>query len=183
MKKILVIANGPAHGADEPYNAIRLANALMQRHDAHVTPFLMGDAVSWAIAGHQTPNGHYTLDRMLKSFAHHGGNIARCGTCLDARGLSKKQLIEEAGRSTIDDLAAWIRRSRRRARRLNGQPPRGSHRGRWLLRSLPPSGWRSCVLPAPGVKVPAAVTRSEPSGGFGRPAGNTSQFRRSGARA
>lgn len=107
MKKILVIVNGPAYGADETYNAIRLANALMRRDDAQVTLFLMGDGVTCAIAGQQTPNGYYTLDRMLKSFARHGGNIACCGTCLDARGLSKEQLIEEAGRSTIDDLAAW----------------------------------------------------------------------------
>lgn len=107
MKKILVIVNGPAYGADETYNAIRLANALMRRDDAQVTLFLMGDGVTCAIAGQQTPNGYYTLDRMLKSFARHGGNIACCGTCLDARGLSKEQLIEEADRSTIDDLAAW----------------------------------------------------------------------------
>lgn len=99
--------NGPACGADQTYNAIRLANALLRRDDAQVTPFLMGDGVTCAIAGQQTPNGYYTLDRMLKSFARHGGNIACCGTCLDARGLSKEQLIEEADRSTIDDLAAW----------------------------------------------------------------------------
>jgi uncharacterized protein involved in oxidation of intracellular sulfur len=107
MKKILVIVNGPAYGADETYNAIRLANALMRRDDAQVTLFLMGDGVTCAIAGQQTPNGYYTLDRMLKSFARHGGSIACCGTCLDARGLAKEQLIDEAGRSTIDDLAAW----------------------------------------------------------------------------
>jgi len=107
MKKILVIVNGPAYGADETYNAIRLANALMRRDDAQVTLFLMGDGVTCAIAGQQTPNGYYTLDRMLKSFARHGGNIACCGTCLDARGLAKEQLIDEASRSTIDELAAW----------------------------------------------------------------------------
>lgn len=44
---------------------------------------------------------------MLKSFARHGGNIACCGTCLDARGLTKERLIEEASRSNMDELAAW----------------------------------------------------------------------------
>jgi len=107
MKKILVIVNGPAYGADETYNAIRLANALARRDDAQVSLFLMGDGVTCAVAGQQTPNGYYTLDRMLKSFARHGGNIACCGTCLDARGLVKEQLIDEANRSTIDELAAW----------------------------------------------------------------------------
>lgn len=50
MKKILVIVNGPAYGADETYNAIRRANALMRRDDAQVTLFLMRDGVTCAIA-------------------------------------------------------------------------------------------------------------------------------------
>jgi uncharacterized protein involved in oxidation of intracellular sulfur len=44
---------------------------------------------------------------MLKTFADHGGQIACCGTCRDARGLGKEPLIEEAPRSTMDELAAW----------------------------------------------------------------------------
>jgi sulfur relay (sulfurtransferase) complex TusBCD TusD component (DsrE family) len=55
-----------------------------------------------------TPDGYYTLGRMLKSFARRGGNIACCGTCLDARGLTKERLVDEADRSTIDELATWI---------------------------------------------------------------------------
>ena len=50
---------------------------------------------------------YYTLDRMLKSFARRGGNIACCGTCLDARGLTKDHLIDEAPRSNMEELAAW----------------------------------------------------------------------------
>jgi uncharacterized protein involved in oxidation of intracellular sulfur len=107
VKKILLILNSPAYGADETFNAIRLAAALTRRDDAQVTIFLMGDAVTCAIAGQKTPDGYYTLDRMLKSFTRHGGHIACCGTCLDARGLTKEHLIDEAPRSTIDELAAW----------------------------------------------------------------------------
>ena len=107
MQKVLLVLNQPAYGADETYNAVRLANALTRRDDADVTVFLMGDAVSCAIGGQKTPDGYYSLDRMLKTFARHGGNIACCGTCLDARGLSKEMLIEEASRSTIDQLAEW----------------------------------------------------------------------------
>jgi uncharacterized protein involved in oxidation of intracellular sulfur len=44
---------------------------------------------------------------MLRGFARHGGGIACCGTCLDARGLTKEHLIEEAARSTMDELASW----------------------------------------------------------------------------
>ena len=34
MKKMLLIINGPACGADETFNAARLAVALSRRHDA-----------------------------------------------------------------------------------------------------------------------------------------------------
>jgi uncharacterized protein involved in oxidation of intracellular sulfur len=107
VKKVLLILNQPAYGADETFNAIRLATALTRRDDTEVTMFLMGDAVTCAIAGQKTPDGYYTLERMLKSFAHHDGHIACCGTCLDARGLAKEHLIAEAARSTMDELAAW----------------------------------------------------------------------------
>jgi len=107
MKKVLIIVNGPAYGADETFNAMRLALALSKRDDADVTVFLMGDAVTCAIKDQKTPDGYYTLDRMLKSFARHGGNIACCGTCLDARGLTKDHLIDEAPRSNMEELAAW----------------------------------------------------------------------------
>jgi uncharacterized protein involved in oxidation of intracellular sulfur len=107
MKKILLIVNGPAYGADATFNAVRLANALARRDDAQVALFLMGDGVTCAVAGQKTPDGYYTLDRMLKSFSRHGGSIACCGTCLDARGLTKEHLIDEANRSTMDELAGW----------------------------------------------------------------------------
>ena len=107
MKKILLIINGPAYGSDETFNAVRLAVALARRDDAEVKVFLMGDAVTCAVAGQRTPDGYYALDRMLKGFARHGGAIACCGTCMDARGLTKEHLIEEAPRSTMDELAAW----------------------------------------------------------------------------
>lgn len=107
MRKVLLILNQPAYGADETFNAIRLADALARRDDTEVTVFLMGDAVTCAIAGQKTPDGYYSLDRMLRSFTRHGGSIACCGTCLDARGLTKEHLIAEAPRSSIEELAAW----------------------------------------------------------------------------
>lgn len=107
MKKILLILNGPAYGADETFNAVRLAVALSRRDDAEVKVFLMGDAVTCAVAGQKTPDGYYTLDRMLSGFVRHGGQVACCGTRLDARGLTEDNLIDVAPRSTMDVLAAW----------------------------------------------------------------------------
>ena len=104
----LLILNQPAYGADETFNAVRLANALVRRDDADVTVFLMGDAVTCAVAGQKTPDGYYTLGRMLESFARHGGRVACCGTCLDARGLTQDHLVDAAARSTMDELAGWV---------------------------------------------------------------------------
>jgi uncharacterized protein involved in oxidation of intracellular sulfur len=107
MRTILLIVNGPAYGSDETFNALRLAKALAARTDVRLTVFLMGDAVGCAIAGQSTPDGYYALDRMLRTVARHGGQVACCGTCLDARGLTKEMLIAEADRSTMDQLAEW----------------------------------------------------------------------------
>lgn len=106
MKRVLMILNGPAYGADETFNAVRLAVALSGK-ECEVRVFLMGDSVTCAVAGQKTPDGYYALDRMLKRFARHGGQIACCGTCMDARGLTEEHLIEEAPRSTMDALADW----------------------------------------------------------------------------
>jgi uncharacterized protein involved in oxidation of intracellular sulfur len=107
MTGVLLIVNGPAYGADETYNALRLAIALAERDDAQPTVFLMGDAVTCAISGQHTPDGYYKLDRMLQTFVRKGGALACCGTCLDARGLTPDRLIEQAARSTMAELAAW----------------------------------------------------------------------------
>lgn len=105
--KVLLIVNGPAYGSDETFNALRLALALARRDEVEPRVFLMGDAVTCAVSGQKTPDGYYALDRMLKSFARHGGHIACCGTCLDARGLTKEHLIDEAPRSNMEELADW----------------------------------------------------------------------------
>lgn len=81
MKKILLIINGPAYGADETFNAVRLAVALSRRDDVEVKAFLMGDGVSCAVAGQSTPEGYYTLDRMLRGFARRGGLLRHLPRC------------------------------------------------------------------------------------------------------
>jgi uncharacterized protein involved in oxidation of intracellular sulfur len=35
------------------------------------------------------------------------GDVALCGTCMDARGLAESELIEGARRSTMAQLADW----------------------------------------------------------------------------
>lgn len=103
---VLVIVNDQPYGSERPYNALRLAGALSKREGVELRLFLLGDAVSCAVAGQQLAEGHYHLDRMIKPLVRRG-QVAVCGTCMDARGLREKQLVEGAGRSNLEDLTDW----------------------------------------------------------------------------
>lgn len=76
---MLLILNEAAYGSDKTFNALRLAVVLARREDVEPRVFLMGDAVTCAVAGQKTPDGYYTLDRMLRTFTRHGGQVAFVG--------------------------------------------------------------------------------------------------------
>ncbi|MCE8034049.1 MAG: DsrE family protein [Halomonas sp.] len=101
--KTLIIVNDPPYGTERLYNGLRLAHALLKR-EGDVTVFLMGDAVSGAKAGQNTPDGFYNAERMVKRVTTKG-RVLLCGTCMDARGLTDEEVVEGAERSTMDALA------------------------------------------------------------------------------
>lgn len=105
--KTLLILNDPAYGTERSYNGLRLAVALAKREGNEVRVFLIGDAVSCAMANQKVPDGYYHLDRMIGSAAHHGAEVGCCGTCMDARGIDDGHLTSGARRSTLDELADW----------------------------------------------------------------------------
>jgi uncharacterized protein involved in oxidation of intracellular sulfur len=107
MTKTLFILNDPPYGTERTYNGLRLAAALAKRDGPQVRVFLMGDAVAAAIANQKLPDGYYHLDRMIGTCARHGADIACCGTCMDARGITDDMLTKGAHRSTLDELADW----------------------------------------------------------------------------
>jgi uncharacterized protein involved in oxidation of intracellular sulfur len=103
--KALFVLNDPPYGTERTYNGLRLANNLSKKSESvEVTVFLMGDAVSAAKAGQQTPNGYCNLERMLKGLIGRGGKVLLCGTCMDARGLQEQELLEGSRRSSLDEL-------------------------------------------------------------------------------
>ncbi|MCX7960317.1 MAG: DsrE family protein [Burkholderiales bacterium] len=104
----LFILNDPPYGTERCYNALRLARALADRGGA-VRVFLMGDAAACAHKGQKVPQGWYNLADMLGAIARRGGEIAVCGTCMDARGIGAEQLVEAARRGTLDELAEWTK--------------------------------------------------------------------------
>lgn len=100
----LFILNDAPYGSERSYNGLRLAKSLAKREGESVRLFLMGDAVACAKAGQKVPEGYYNAGDMLRMV---GGDVALCGTCLDARGIQADELIEGARRSTLSELAAW----------------------------------------------------------------------------
>jgi uncharacterized protein involved in oxidation of intracellular sulfur len=104
---VLVIINGAAYGSELPFNGLRLAGTLAKRDGVHMRVFLMGDAVVSALAGQQVPDGYYHLDRMVSGVLRRGGEVACCGTCMDARAIEEKQFVEGAVRSSMEELADW----------------------------------------------------------------------------
>ena len=105
--KVLLILNDPPYGTERGYNALRLAHALAKKDaEARIVVFLMADAVLSAKAGQKTPEGFYSIERMLKRVVASGGQVLLCGTCMDARGIVEAELMEGARRSTMDELAA-----------------------------------------------------------------------------
>jgi uncharacterized protein involved in oxidation of intracellular sulfur len=69
-----------------------------------LTVFLMADAVLCAKAGQTTPDGYYNLGRMIRGVAQKA-KVLLCGTCMDARGIDEKELLENTQRSTMPELA------------------------------------------------------------------------------
>jgi uncharacterized protein involved in oxidation of intracellular sulfur len=109
MQKILILINDGPYGTEKAYNGLRLANQLNKAHeDVKVRIFLMADAASCAVAGQNTPNGFYNIERMLKFSIAKGTKVKICGSCADARGLKNVQLIEGAEISTMAELTEWV---------------------------------------------------------------------------
>jgi len=104
----LIVLNDPPYGSERSYNGLRLALSLAKREGIGVRVFLMGDAVACAVAGQQTPDGYYNLERMLKGLAAKRIPVGCCGTCLKARGITDDRLAEGAAHSSLEELSDWM---------------------------------------------------------------------------
>ncbi len=107
MAKTVVILNDPPYGTERSYNGLRLAGALSRREGEQVKVFLMGDAAACAKAGQKVPQGYYNIELMLHAVLRHGAEVAACGTCMDARGITTAELTSGTARGTLEQLADW----------------------------------------------------------------------------
>jgi uncharacterized protein involved in oxidation of intracellular sulfur len=107
MSTILFILNAAPYGSEHTYNGLRLAGALAKREDHKVRGFLMGDAASAAHRHQKVPQGYYNVEVMIGNVIRHGGMVAVCGTCMDARGIANEDLAGGCHRGALEELADW----------------------------------------------------------------------------
>ena len=106
MASTLFILNDAPYGNERAYNALRVAGALASREEQQVRVFLMADAVGCARSGQKVPEGCYNVQLMLAKVLRKG-EVALCGTCMEARGLTDSELVEGARRGTLAQLTDW----------------------------------------------------------------------------
>jgi uncharacterized protein involved in oxidation of intracellular sulfur len=107
MSKTLFILNDGPYGSERSYNGLRLAGTLSKAAGEEVRLFLLGDAASCAKSGQKVSEGFYNVQLMLNRVARNGGTIGVCGTCMDARGITEAELVEDGKRSTLAELTNW----------------------------------------------------------------------------
>ena len=109
MSKVLFILNDPPYGTERSYNALRLAGSLSKQEGERIRVFLIGEGAACAHGGQKLPQGHYSIEVMLKAVLRHGGEIGVCSSCMDARGIVDSELVEGTRRSSMEELTAWSR--------------------------------------------------------------------------
>lgn len=113
MDNVTIIIDSAPYGVERPWNALRLALALMSSSGkSSVNVFLLGDGVSIAKKGQSPPEGYYNLEKMVSELLGKGGVVRACGTCLNSRGLSKGDLVEGVEIGSMMGLAEWVKDSR-----------------------------------------------------------------------
>ena len=66
MASVLFVLNDAPYGSERSYNGLRHAMAVAKQDDVDVRVFLVADATTCALAGQKTPEGYYSIERMLK---------------------------------------------------------------------------------------------------------------------
>src|SRR4030042_3246848 len=103
----VVIISAPPYGNEKPWNALRVAKALVAIKQK-VQVFLLGDAVALAKKGQTTQTGYYNLGQMVTDLINCGVEVRVCVTCIDSRGLRTEELADGVAVGKMLDLAHWV---------------------------------------------------------------------------
>ena len=60
-----------------------------------------------AHGGQKVPQGYYNIADMLGMVIRRSGEVAVCGSCMDARGIGEGELVTGAERGSMDILSSW----------------------------------------------------------------------------
>jgi uncharacterized protein involved in oxidation of intracellular sulfur len=107
---VTLVVNSSPYGTEEPYNALRLAQAI-QLGGEWVELFFMGDGVHTARRGQDPRGSHASLEALLTELLEKGVVVTVCGTCCRTRGVLATDLVEGCVSGTIHDLAALVQSS------------------------------------------------------------------------
>lgn len=107
MEVTTIIINDAPYGTEKPWNALRLAQALVTIKQK-VNIFLTGDAVTVAKKGQNPPEGFYNLEKMLEKLVESDVEVRICATCFKARGMKEDEIIRGVIVGKTLDLARWI---------------------------------------------------------------------------
>ena len=107
MQNFLFILNDPPYGTERSYNGVRLARGMLEAGNCAVRVFLIGDGAACGKADQKVPQGYYNLGDMLGGVIRRGGEVAVCGTCIDARGIADSDLVQGAQRGNMAQLVEW----------------------------------------------------------------------------
>ena len=114
METLTFIFTDAPYGSEKSWNALRLAQALASTaKEMRLNIFLLGDAVSMAKKGQKPPQGYYNLEDMLRKLLEGNTSVLACGTCLRARALEQRELIEGIQVGTMVQLAKWVIKSQK----------------------------------------------------------------------
>jgi len=112
MEKITIILNeGPS--SMRSWNALRVA-AGTAGADMEVEVFLLDASVYAAKKGQNPPKGliELNLAAKLTELMKLGVKVRACGTCIDAGGLTKDEIVDGVIVSNVADLANSIKESK-----------------------------------------------------------------------
>lgn len=71
---ITFILNDAPYGDERPYNALRLASAMVKKKE-DIRVFLFADDVFCGKKNQQTPDGYYNIGRMIKGLLRKSGKV------------------------------------------------------------------------------------------------------------
>ena len=83
---VAMLVNSSPYGTEQPFNALRLAQALELAGET-VELLFMGDAVNMARHGQDPRGAHASLEALLVELIEKGIDVTLCGTCCQTRGL------------------------------------------------------------------------------------------------